>query len=608
MILSNSMDDCGAPLTISNDWDGSSVPTQDCMGSTGLLITFTVVDECSNATDCSAQVIIQDNNPPVINCVATDLILECDQDYVSEINTWITNTEALILSNSMDDCGAPLTISNDWDGSSVPTQDCMGSTGLTITFTVVDECNNATDCSAQVIIQDNNPPVINCVATDLILECDQDYVSEINTWITNTEALILSNSMDDCGAPLTISNDWDGSSVPTQDCMGSTGLTITFTVVDECNNATDCSAQVIIQDNNPPVINCVATDLILECDQDYVSEINTWITNTEALILSNSMDDCGAPLTISNDWDGSSVPTQDCMGSTGLTITFTVVDECNNATDCSAQVIIQDNNPPVINCVATDLILECDQDYVSEINTWITNTEAMILSNSMDDCGAPLTISNDWDGSSVPTQDCMGSTGLTITFTVVDECNNATDCSAQVIIQDNNPPVINCVATDLILECDQDYVSEINTWITNTEALILSNSMDDCGAPLTISNDWDGSSVPTQDCMGSTGLTITFTVVDECNNATDCSAQVIIQDNNPPVINCVATDLILECDQDYVSEISTWITNTEALILSNSMDDCGAPLTISNDWDGSSVPTQDCNGQHGSDDHLHSSR
>ena len=346
---------------------------------------------------------------------------------------------------------------------------CSGTYTIERTWYADDTC--AIDSDLQIIsVVDNVPPMVTCVASDLILECDQDYTSEISTWISNTEAAILATASDNCGT-FSISNDWDGSSVPTQDCMGSTGLTITFAVSDDCGNVTECMAQVIIQDNDPPDVTCVATDLILECDQDYVSEINTWITNTEALILSNSMDDCGAPLTVSNDWDGSSVPTQDCMGSTGLLITFTVSDECNNTTDCSAQVIIQDNNPPIVNCVATDLILECDQDYVSEINTWITNTEALILSNSMDDCGAPLTISNDWDGSSVSTQDCMGSTGLLITFTVVDECNNATDCSAQVIIQDNNPPMVNCVATDLILECDQDYVSEINTWITNTGGL-----------------------------------------------------------------------------------------------------------------------------------------
>ncbi|MDH3244048.1 MAG: PKD domain-containing protein, partial [Saprospiraceae bacterium] len=469
--------------------------TYSTCGSKTITLTVTSADGCDSTTMVTVP---GDTDPPVITCPA-DITVECDES-VDPANTG--------TATATDNCDYTIT----YNDVIIPGA-CTGDYIIQRTWTATDPCGLTDDCLQTITVQDNTPPTLTCNVTDLILECDQDYAAEINTWLADMEALLLGVATDNCG-PVSVSNDYSGPPPPLS-CDLSSGLVVTFTISDDCGNSVTCQATIYVDDTTPPTVDCVVTDLVLECDQDYAAEINTWLSQTENDIMSSAgtVDDCGQPLSISNDYDGS-LPTLDCNGATGLAVTFTVTDACGNITTCVGNIIIDDTQPPVVNCVVTDLTLECDQDYDTEINNWITQTENDLLANSSDDCGGTFTVTNDWDGS-YPTLDCDAVTGLTVTFTVLDACLNPTTCTGLIIIDDTQPPIVNCVVTDLTLECDQDYVTEINNWITQTENDILANSSDDCGQPLTISNDWDGT-IPTLDCNGATGVTVTFTIEDAC--------------------------------------------------------------------------------------------
>jgi hypothetical protein len=417
---------------------------------------------------------------------------------------------------------------------------CPGEYTIERTWVATDSCGNSDQCLQLINVVDTEPPVVTCNVTDLVLECDQNYTAEINTWINSTINDLYANASDNCGT-ITIVDDWNGA-LPSLDCNGSNGLTVTFTISDDCNNDTICTGLIIIDDTQPPVVNCNANDLILECGDDYLTLINSWIATTEADLLSAAIDACGGPLTVTNDWDNVTVPTIDCNGTTGLTITFTVFDACLNPTPCQADIILTDTEPPVVNCNIPNLVLECDQDYISEITSWIATVEASLESTSSDVCSSSLTAGNLWNGSDVPTLDCDGVTGLTVTFTVTDDCGNVTLCDALVTVDDTTPPVVTCNVSDLILECDQDYNQEIIDWLALSEANLLSVAIDDCNQPLTADNDWDGT-LPILECSGTSGVTVVFTGIDGCGNVTPCPAKIYVIYTEPPNVNCVTTDL-----------------------------------------------------------------
>ena len=62
-------------------------------------------------------------------------------------------------------------------------------------------------------------------------------------------------------------------------------------------------------------------------------------------------------------------------------------------------------------------------------------------------------------------------------------------------------------------------------------------------------------------CVGEEGgLTITFTVADECGNETTCTSTIRIEDTIPVRSSPTARQiLVLVCDGDYEQEIADWL-------------------------------------------------
>ncbi len=524
-------DNCGYHIT----YNDVIVPGP-CPGEYTINRTWTATDSCGLFDDCVQTINVVDTTPPTFNCDVTPLVLECDQNYTAEINTWLNTAIADLEASSSDNCGV-VTATHDWTGD-LPALSCLGSTPVTVTFTVSDDCNNSLLCTSTISIEDTQPPVVNCVVDDLVLECGDNYLAEIAAWIATAEADLINASTDACGGPLTADNDWNGSDVPVLDCAGVTGIEVIFTVIDACLNETPCTTQVILNDTTPPTFVCPDPELILECDADYLSEIAAWIASVESNLESIAGDNCSSTFTADNDWNGTDVPTLDCNNATGLTINFWVTDDCGNVSElCPGSVRLNDTQPPVVTCVVSDLVLQCDNDYLTEIQNWIDQTEQDLINAAVDDCNQPLTADNDWNGSDVPTLDCSGTTGITVRFWVLDACDNADTCDADVILVDTIPPVVNCEPDDLVLECDQDYLGEINSWISTTMADLLACSFDECShTVLTMGHDWDGVSFPALSCDLSDGLPVEFYVIDNCQDTTTRTATIYIEDTTDPVV------------------------------------------------------------------------
>jgi hypothetical protein len=565
-ILAAATDDCG-DLTIINNYITGTYPSETicCNNPTmsGLLITFVVSDECGNTSSCMASLFLDDNLPPLLNCakISAPLVLECNAPGQADlIDDWLMSTGDLILSNATDQCTLAsniLTVSNDYDGS-IPDFSCDQSEGLTVNFTVTDCCGNSASCSSEIIVDDTTPPVMGCPA-DLLLECgdDANFADDIDAWL-------LTALFSDLCSMVTVTNDYDGTTIPDFSCDLVDGVEVSFTATDECGNTATCSSFIFQTDTTVPDIDC-PNDLILNCDNDYEDDIANWLTTVSAT------DICDTAVDITNDYVPGSEPPLSCDLNELLAVTFTATDDCGNTSTCEAMIFIDDNFDPDITCPG-NLILECDNDYADEIDEWLTTVTAT------DGCDLDLTITNDYTPGDLPALSCDQSTGITVTFTATDDCGNEDTCTATIIIDDSVLPVITCPA-DLILECDGDYDDEIEAWLATITAT------DVCDMDLVIEDDYDGS-IPDVSCDATMGLVVTFTATDDCDNVASCTATIIITDTMDPVITCPA-DLTLECDGDYTDEINDW------LALPTATDICDMAVTITNDYDGS-IPDVSC--------------
>lgn len=73
-------DACDMDLTVVDNYNGIDVPPLSCNLSTGLIVMFTVSDDCGNTATCTKMVYLDDTMQPMITCPADTLTLECDAD------------------------------------------------------------------------------------------------------------------------------------------------------------------------------------------------------------------------------------------------------------------------------------------------------------------------------------------------------------------------------------------------------------------------------------------------------------------------------------------------------------------------------------------------
>ena len=115
---------------VTNDYDGTP-PAEECVDNFGLatgeLVTFTITDDCGRTTTCQARIKIIDSTAPVTDCsVISDLELECDQDYATEISNWLTANAAALAGATTETCTNidATDVTNDYDGTP-PAEECV---------------------------------------------------------------------------------------------------------------------------------------------------------------------------------------------------------------------------------------------------------------------------------------------------------------------------------------------------------------------------------------------------------------------------------------------------------------------------------------------------
>ena len=476
---------------------------------------FTVTDLAGNTSTCNATYSTTDNVPPTIDQEAQDLIIECDGSSQSIfLISWLNSNGGATASDA---CSQNITWTNDFTGN--VTRICGSASEINVTFTATDDCGNSSETSAVFRIEDTTDPLLS-VPDNLILDCNNNLNSFlISIWLNGATA------SDNCQATVNVTSDFPG--VITANCGMTATHLITFTATDNCNNSTTATSQIVIQDNEEPTIVRPATDLVLECADNFESDIDTWVMGQGGAMAT---DNCSDESLV---WTSEIIQTNLTCGTAGeTTYMFTVADNCGNTSTTTASVVITDTTPPELT-IPTDAVEECGA-VVTTVEQWLD------LASATDACGEATVEHLFWNR-----QDGCGSTySERYLFTATDDCGNSSTSFAEYRIVDTQSPMITC-PQDLILECgDPDNSIALLAWlesVTGTDVNDCSEVFFDYTAP---------ASLPAMDCSGQTFTTVEFLATDACGNTNTCTADIYMNDTQAPVfVNC-PVDITVNVDVD----------------------------------------------------------
>ena len=434
---------------------------------TGVYTNYWIAeDECSNSSEVFTQTItVVDNDAPT----STQADITVDATDPPGCDAMVTLT--LDAGNTSDNCDAfgDLTITNDGGGLGVGDglADASGTYPLgttTVTFSLTDLCGNNSIHEVDVIVEDNNPPVITYMPIDVTLNTTAGDCSNIYAWTrpdftdaTDCNPFTITESIVTGPDPLAIEGAIGpfvaGSAVVADFPVGVTVITYTFE--DTEGNSDTRTVTVTIVDNELPIAVC--QDITVQLD----GSGNVSIV-AGADIDGGSTDNCGI-MTLA-----ASPSTFTCANVGVNAVTLTVTDVNGNVSNpvCMANVTVEDNVAPIANCQNLTVQLDATGN--------ATITAADVNNGSTDNCGiATLMID-------VTSFDCADIGANNVNLTVTDVNGNASMCAAVATVEDNVAPVAICQDITVQLDAFGD--------ATITAGQVDNGSNDACGiASLSVS-------------------------------------------------------------------------------------------------------------------------
>ncbi|WP_159092214.1 HYR domain-containing protein, partial [Aquimarina sp. Aq107] len=498
--INNTSNSCDSAVTwivpTANDNCGIQSFEQTSNPTTGLIngsnfpvgtttITYTAIDDNSNTTVESFNVIVVDNEIPEINCPST-ITQNSDPGVCGAVIVYTPpiGTDNCPSSNTSQIAGLA-------SGATFP----VGTT--TNTFEITDASGNSISCSFDIIILDiENPTIVNLP-------------SDINT----------NNDIDDCGA---IVNWTEPSS--TDNCPGSTIIqtggntngtffpigdtTITYTITDASGNSVDNSFTVTINDNQIPLIQDCPSNISKPSNLGTCSTTVSW---TEPSVIDN----CSNPEDII--WVRSHLP-GDTFSVGTTTVTYTATDESGNqGLVCSFDITVEDLEAPVLSNCPTDITINSDSGACFATASWV---EPTVTDNCTIDTAIVWSSSHN-SGDSFPT----GTT--TVTYVATDESgNNSSNCSFTITVTDNEAPNVICLSPTLDLDASG------NVTITSTD--VDGGTTDNCTTSANLTYTFNQTVF---NCSNLGPNAVLVTVTDEAGNSSICNTTVTITDTNVPVLN-----------------------------------------------------------------------
>ncbi|WP_148230027.1 HYR domain-containing protein [Marivirga tractuosa] len=479
-------DNCNGEISLQSDFQSGDIFP---VGST--IVTYTATDEAGNTNTCIFEVNVIDNTPPNIITQLDDLVVSADEDGCQTTVSWNTIT-------AEDNCSEEVQIT-----SSFQSGDIFQIGESTVEVTARDDSGNETSASFKVTVEDNTTPTVVSCPNDITVSAKGNCES-IADWD-------IPEFSDNCDTDLSISsthNPRDKFSIGT--------TLVTYTARDAAGNERSCSFNVIVEDDSTPDFTTCVADIKLTANDQCIA-IAEW-TAPEVV------DNCDANITLeSNFASGDSFP----VGTT--TVTYIAADDAGNTNTCSFEVIVEDNNAPLLVSSPDKQIIAANE-HCSGIGAW----EEPVF----EDCSNFTISSNFQIGDELP----LGISN--IEYIATDENGLSTSSSFEVEVIDQSPPKVQFCPEDIMVSASAD-----------CEALVeweIPTAIDNCTAVTVNSNYESGSNFP----IGITKIEYEFT--DENGNRSSCSFDINVLDDSEIVISNCPEDITLTAENSNGTAIVHW--------------------------------------------------
>ena len=439
-------DNCGfTGLITTNDFNNDFTLIDAVLPLGDTVVTWTSTDSSGNTASCSVTITVVDNEDPIVTCPA-DITQNADLGCGSRVNFTPTAT---------DNCGVASIVSVPASGEIFP----VGTT--TVTVTATDDAGNTDVCTFTVTVVDNTPPQLTCAPA--ALRNTDPGVCEYTVQGSEFDA----SAGDPCGIdPTTFINNFTGTNTLAGAALPLGSTIIEWTATDNNGNTSTCTTQVIVLDNQDPVVTCPA-DITQDADLGCGSRVNFTPTAT---------DNCGVASIVSVPASGEIFP----VGTT--TVTVTATDDAGNTDVCTFTVTVVDNTPPQLTCAPA--ALRNTDPGVCEYTVQGSEFDA----SAGDPCGIdPTTFINNFTGTNTLAGAALPLGSTIIEWTATDNNGNTSTCTTQVIVLDNQDPVVTCPA---------NITQDTDLGLCGATVTFAPTATDNCGVASIVSVPASGSFFP----------------------------------------------------------------------------------------------------------------
>jgi Autotransporter beta-domain/HYR domain len=473
-------DAVGVTSLVSSPASGSTF----AIGTT--IVTVTAKDAAGNTSQETFSVTVKDTTAPVITAPA-DITAEATSSAGAAVSFTPTATDAVGVTSL----------------TSSPASGSIFAIGTTpVTITAVDAAGNSSQATFNVSVEDTTPPVITAPA-NIVTNTDPASATAVVAF-TPTAA-------DAVGVTSLTSSPASGSAF----AIGTT--TVTITAKDAAGNTSTETFTVTVNDNEVPVIT-VPADIVVNTDPGQPTAVVTF-TPTAA-------DNDGVASLTSAPASGSAFP----IGTTVVTVTAT--DNSGNSAQKSFNVTVNDNEAPVIS-VPADIVVNTDPGQPTAVVTFTPT--------ATDNDGVASLVSSPASGSAF----AIGTTLVTVTAT--DNSGNQSTATFNVTANDNEPPVIT-VPADIVVNTDPGLPTAVVSFTPT--------ATDNDGVASLTSSPASGTAF----AIGTT--TVTVTATDNSGNSASETFTVTVNDNEPPVIVGLPSDIVVSVNYPDTSAVVSYTPPT----------------------------------------------
>ena len=314
----------------------------------------------------------------------------------------------------------------------------------TIYIIAIDKADNRSEQQPVVIeIKDGIAPnLVVVTARDIYLDNTGNAIIDPNDFV-----LSVSDNCTDESDILLLFND-DDEDIPnlSYTCTDlNQTKTIHIVAIDQNENRATRSTSITIKDNIPPVITCPT--VMYPPGKDYFPTDPDKCTSQQSFSIS-ATDNCTHEDQLNISYEITNNKELVAFGSGDITqidfpvgtniVSYTVTDASGNTDNCSFEVQINDDQPPVAECKDVTVTL-------NDVTGKATITASQIDNGSWDNCGIVkdelntmmLMISKNTDENKNTFEfDCtnLGNNNI-VTLTVYDEAGNSASCPATITVQ-----------------------------------------------------------------------------------------------------------------------------------------------------------------------------